>query len=129
MPYYEGHEHAYKKLEAEGASCWDRTAYEQFCLRPFLEAALARLMFGSAKPSALELGCGTGPAACFLAERGFEVEGVDISETAVRLAAAQALSRGLSARFSKADVCHLEGAAAYDLILDGHCLHCIVHDA
>lgn len=129
MPYYEGHDYAYQKLEADGASCWDRVEYEKFCTRPFLEAALTKISFDAARPKALELGCGTGPATCFLAARGFEAEGIDISETAVRMAAAQAKARCLDARFRVGDVCFLEGVPEYDLILDGHCLHCIVHDA
>ncbi|MBE7465152.1 MAG: methyltransferase domain-containing protein [Planctomycetes bacterium] len=128
MTYYHGHEDAYRKLEADGASCWDRAEFDRFCLRSFLEHALERLDFGPPPWRALELGCGTGPAACFLAQRGFEVEGVDISPTAVRMAQDHARRLGLNARFSVADVLSLEGADRYDLILDGHCLHCIVFD-
>ena len=39
VKYYAGHESTYRSLEAEGASCWDRTAYDAFTMRPFLELA------------------------------------------------------------------------------------------
>src|SRR3954452_3067862 len=47
---------------------------------------------------ALDLGCGEGADAWWLAERGWSVVAVDISETALRRATAEADARGLSDR-------------------------------
>lgn len=128
MKYYEGHEGAYRKLEAEGHACWDKTAFDAFCMRPFLEAALKRLGPPAASHRSLEIGCGTGPITCLLAERGYDALGVDISATAVRMAAKHAAARKLKAEFKVQDVLKMEGEALFDLIVDGHCLHCIVFD-
>jgi SAM-dependent methyltransferase len=126
--YYFGHEQVYRRLEAEGHVAWDKRAYDDFCMRPFLEHALARLALPPGS-SALEIGCGTGPISCLLAARGFDVLGLDVSETAVRMASRHASERGLSAEFRVQDVVELTGERSYDLIVDGHCLHCIVFDA
>lgn len=54
--------------------------------------------------------------------RGFEVTGVDISPTAIAWANERAL---VGAQFMVGDVtAGIEGE--YDLIIDGHCLHCII---
>jgi SAM-dependent methyltransferase len=47
---------------------------------------------------ALDLGCGEGADACWLAERGWTVVAVDISDTALQRAAAEADARGLTDR-------------------------------
>ena len=47
---------------------------------------------------ALDLGCGEGADACWLAERGWTVVAVDISDTALQRAAAEADTRGLGDR-------------------------------
>jgi SAM-dependent methyltransferase len=47
---------------------------------------------------ALDLGCGEGADAVWLAERGWDVIAVDISETALGRAAKEAMSRGVAAR-------------------------------
>ena len=57
-----------------------------------------------------------------LADRGFEVTGIDISPAAVAWANDRA---GAFARFIVGDaVVALPGV--YDFVLDGHCLHCII---
>ena len=78
---------------------------------------------------ALEVGCGTGPVCCFLAERGFRVEGVDVSQTAIAMARSEAARRGLDIRYRVADICRGSvGRQSCDLVVDGHCLHCLVRD-
>ena len=95
-------------------------------MRPFVEMALSEASF-SFPSAALEIGCGTGPLSCFLATQGFRVDGVDISATAIAIAEEETRVRGLSIRYRVADVCHDSlGIDEYDLIVDGHCLHCIV---
>ena len=132
--YYEAHEIAYLKAEQQGFSSWDEAqkqskTFETFAMKDFVIAALRKSKFESAKPSALEVGCGTGPLCCFLCNRGFRVDGVDISETAIRMAKKNAGKRGFEIHYRVADVCNDSlGTGRYDLIIDGHCLHCIVKD-
>jgi SAM-dependent methyltransferase len=78
----------------------------------------------------LEYGCGTGLAACFLAERGYDVHGIDLVPDAIEIAQQQASERKLNIRFEVADICQWEGEAEqYDVVLDSFCLQSIVLDA
>jgi SAM-dependent methyltransferase len=70
----------------------------------------------------LELGCGAGNVAGWFVERGCEFTGVDISPTAVAWAMERAIP---GARFVVADLT-VGIAGEYDLVIDGHCLHCII---
>src|SRR6202789_1002368 len=59
---------------------------------------------GRVKPSpALEIGAGTGTNAIWMAERGFDVLGVDISPLAVERAHAKMEGRALRCRFAAWD--------------------------
>jgi 2-polyprenyl-3-methyl-5-hydroxy-6-metoxy-1,4-benzoquinol methylase len=128
---YTGHEACYRDLRKSGCNSWDQyhkvsPSFEQFYMRSFVEMALSEASF-SFPSSALEIGCGTGPLSCFLATQGFQVDGVDISATAIAIAEEESRARGLNIRYRVADVCHDSlGVLEYDLIVDGHCLHCIV---
>jgi SAM-dependent methyltransferase len=57
----------------------------------------------------LDVGCGTGENALFLAARGFEVVGVDAVPAAVAAARGKAGARGLEAEFLVHDALALEG--------------------
>lgn len=52
----------------------------------------------------IELGCGAGNYAVYLASRGFEVTGVDISKTAIEIARRNALEKQVNCDFVVADV-------------------------
>lgn len=123
------HDDAYRALVDEGAVCWDRTDFDAFTLRPFLERALPLLLRGGVGVRrALDVGCGTGPVACFLAARGFDVVGVDVSPTAVAQARQRAAERALAAVFVACDVADFADPDGFDVIVDSHCLHCVVYD-
>ena len=75
---------------------------------------------------ALDLGCGTGTNAVTMAQRGWQVVGVDFSPLA--LARARRRARGLSPapQFLLGDVTRLEGIAGpFDLALDIGCYHAL----
>ena len=134
MKYYiEEHELGYLRIKAEGKLAWNEIHGEpgfDFSLRPFLEEVLPKLEFPTPGPMALEIGCGTGPGACFLAERGFRVSGIDIDPLAIEMAEEFAAERKLSIRYQVQDACNLPaGGDEYDLIVDSYCLQCIVTDA
>lgn len=74
----------------------------------------------------LELGCGPGRNALFLAGLGFEVDAVDLSPAAVAWAQERAERDGVSGvRFRCADVFSAEAALTgpYDLVYDSGCFH------
>ncbi|MBS0198467.1 MAG: class I SAM-dependent methyltransferase [Planctomycetes bacterium] len=131
---YQADDRVFQKLRAAGKTSWDEQAdphatFDRFVMRPFLEESLAALTKPLHGLSALEIGCGSGPIACFLAAHGLEVRGIDVAPTALEMARQHAAARGLTVRFDAADICLLpEQPDRYDLIIDGHCLHCIVQD-
>jgi SAM-dependent methyltransferase len=112
-----------KAVDYAGAS------FENFDLRPFLELMLPGLTFPTARPRVLEYGTGTGPGACYLAARGFQVDAIDLSPTAIELARKFAAERKLDIRYEVADICRLNGRSqVYDLAIDNFCMHCLVTD-
>ncbi len=79
----------------------------------FLVAELAELPPGRA----LDLACGEGRNAVWLAERGWEVTGVDFSEVGLAKAAELARRRGVEVEWIAADLLDYEPPAALDLVL------------
>ena len=72
---------------------------------------------GLAPGRALDLACGEGRNAVWLAERGWEVTGVDFSDVALAKAAELAASRGVEVEWVVADVLEYEPEPhAYDLV-------------
>jgi SAM-dependent methyltransferase len=140
-PYYwDEHERAYRRIVREGKTAWEDlhggAGFDAFAHRPFLERVLPTLPLAAdpARSRALEVGCGAGPGACFLAARGYRVDGLDLIPAAIALARRFAADRGLEVRYTVADVCTLGPLPAgqappYDLVVDGYCLQSIVTDA
>ncbi|MBB2940388.1 ubiquinone/menaquinone biosynthesis C-methylase UbiE [Actinoplanes lutulentus] len=78
-------------------------------------------------PRALDLGCGTGDLAISLAQRGFEVTGIDISPTAIERARAKAAALHLDITFAVQDATNLDTSAKrFDSIFDSGLLHNLV---
>ena len=132
--YIEEHESGYRKIKAEGKTTWDElhepSSFDDFSMRPILERTLPLLNFSVSQPRTLEYGCGTGPGACFLAARGFQVDGIDISPIAIEMAKQFAAQRHLEINYTVSDVCQLPLIdSIYDLIVDSFCLQCIVTDS
>ena len=140
MHYYQAeHESAYRQIDELGYTQWNdlfdeesRWTYDHFQNRAFLERVMSRLDLPAASATRVfEYGCGTGPAACFLAARGFQVDAIDLIPEAIAIARRMARERGLRVDFSVADVCALASEPAtgrYDLVLDSYCLQSIVTD-
>jgi SAM-dependent methyltransferase len=78
----------------------------------FLEAEVVDLSPGSA----LDVACGEGRNAVWLAERGWSVVGVDFSPVALGKAAGLAEARGVTVDWVKADLGTWEPPASYDLV-------------
>lgn len=68
---------------------------------------------------AIDLGCGTGANAIFLAQNGFKVTGVDFSETAIEKARRKAEAAGMQIDFVVDDLTNLRRVSGkYDFLLD-----------
>ena len=85
----------------------------------FLTEILSSASWQIAPGRALDVAAGRGRNACFLAEKGFSVDAMDISEIALQEARKTAEAKGLAINFIQAE---LEQAAlptdAYDLIIN-----------
>lgn len=135
MTHYYEREHfdAYARIRAEGLDQWgdlhvDLDGFHDFPNRSFLARTLPELTRGDVS-RVLEYGCGTGPAACYLAERGYEVHGIDLVPDAIEIARRRAAERGLNIRFDVEDICLWDDVPEqYDVVLDSFCLQSIVLD-
>lgn len=80
---------------------------------------------GTVRPGrAFEIGCGTGTNALWLAARGFDVLGVDISPRAVARAQAKADAAGVRVRFAVLDILSADiEQASFDFVFDRGVLH------
>jgi cyclopropane fatty-acyl-phospholipid synthase-like methyltransferase len=104
-----------------GFTPWDRDGEPAPWLRGFLDSPDA-----PKSGRALDLGCGLGSNALFLAEHGFRVTGVDAVSRALRVARKRAADRHLTLDFVKGDVTRLQAlstGAPFDLLLDLGCFH------
>ncbi len=135
--YYAEHENAYRRIRQAGHTQWndlfdEHGDFEHFQNRPFLERVLPQLELPPpAETEALEYGCGTGPAACFLAARGYRVHAIDLIPEAIMIARRLAEERGVEVEFGVQDVCTLAAESPerrYHLVLDSFCLQSIVTD-
>ena len=81
---------------------------------PYLERETAHLTPGTA----LDAGCGTGTEALWLAERGWQVTGADISRSALDQAASRAAALGLDGVLDwiEADLVHWQPERRFDLV-------------
>jgi 2-polyprenyl-3-methyl-5-hydroxy-6-metoxy-1,4-benzoquinol methylase len=86
-----------------------------------LRQALDRLGLWSG--DALDLGTGPGTQAMQLAQRGFAVTAVDISEAAIRLAREKAEAQGLTVTWQQDDILSTRLTGLFDLIFDRGCFH------
>ncbi|MFE9327762.1 class I SAM-dependent methyltransferase [Nocardia sp. NPDC052278] len=87
--------------------------------------AIVRLGAGGGFAGAvLDAGCGSGENALYVAALGFSVLGVDVAETALATARAQAVERGLDVEFVAADALQLERLGRkFETVLDCGLFH------
>jgi ubiquinone/menaquinone biosynthesis C-methylase UbiE len=123
---YAGHERAYQRFKAEGKVGWNtRISHAAF------QTAFEGEFQTTSVPKSgklLELGCGAGEYSLWLAEKGYEVSGVDIAPTAIAWAQERAQERRLQIDFRVGNVLDLQdySDSVFDVVLDGHCFHCII---
>jgi SAM-dependent methyltransferase len=93
--------------------------------RPSVELAMV-LDSGAIQPCrAIELGCGTGTNAVYLAQRGFAVTAIDLASRAIEQAQQRARRQGVAVDYLIDDVCDLQAALdPFDFVFDRGCYHC-----
>lgn len=80
--------------------------------------------YGIEPGKALEVGCGTGTNAIWLARRGFDVTGMDLSSVAIERAEAKAAEAGVDVRFVAGDfLSDPVPGGPYDFVYDRGALH------
>jgi SAM-dependent methyltransferase len=90
------------------------------------DALVELVQSGKVRPcKTIDLGCGTGNYAIYLAGQGFEVTGVDSSPTAIKIATENAQRHGVRCRFIVADLLGdlLEIKETFDFGYDWEFLH------
>ncbi|MFF4542074.1 class I SAM-dependent methyltransferase [Streptomyces aureus] len=116
----------------DGKDFWDRFYADRSRPVPFFvskpdENLAAHLDRGLIAPGrALDLGCGAGRNALYLASRGFQVDAVDLSPVAITWGKDRAQESGLDVRFLCGDAFTLPAAelsGPYDLVVDSGCFH------
>jgi SAM-dependent methyltransferase len=121
------------KMNKKGGRPRDRASWEQCYVEGILpwdsetpDLHLRRAIEEhNVKPGkALEIGCGTGTNSIWLAKHGFEVTGLDISQTAIVKAEAKAAAAGVKCHFLEGDflVDQVPGAP-FVFVFDRGCLH------
>jgi 2-polyprenyl-3-methyl-5-hydroxy-6-metoxy-1,4-benzoquinol methylase len=90
--------------------------------RVLVETA-ARLRTGKV----LDVGCGAGTNAIYLAKQGFRVKAIDLAPHAIKLAKQRASDEGVDIDFRVGDALELNENEAYDFIVDRGCFHHMSH--
>jgi SAM-dependent methyltransferase len=117
---------AYRILYAVGFTPWEQMAHPQIAGQ--YADLFAREEEGRDPPygRALDLGCGSGIWAVALAQRGWQVTGVDFVPKALRRARERAERADVEVEFLEGDVTKLGAArvgSGFQLILDFGCFH------
>jgi SAM-dependent methyltransferase len=116
----------------DGAEYWERFYADRSRPVPFFaekpdESLVGYLDQGLIRPGrVLDLGCGPGRNARFLAARGFTVDAVDLSPAGIAWAEEQARAAGVDVRFVCGDAFQLVGTeltGPYELVVDSGCFH------
>ena len=126
--YFGIHEQRYRKLKETGAPGWGGYENERAVQKKLsvIDDIPQRESINSLG-KLLELGCGDGSISLSLAQRGFDVCGIDISPTAISWAKEKAQAQGLEAEFRTGSVVDLPYADdCFDVVIDADCSHCII---
>ncbi|WP_199245212.1 class I SAM-dependent methyltransferase [[Phormidium] sp. ETS-05] len=104
----------YRSAAAPNQLPWHRET-----IPPHLAAAVAQQTPGRV----LDIGCGTGVYATYLAELGWNVTALDFVPTALNMAQERANEKGVIINFVEADVLEWKADGKFELILDAGCFH------
>lgn len=82
----------------------------------YVDALIKKYATGDVK-TILDLGCGTGGHAVLLAQKGYDVVGVDRSDTMLAIAKEKNSRMGASAEFRKGDICAFDLDKRFDVAI------------
>ncbi len=109
--------HRWNERYLKGDLPWDTGRHDRN-----LERVIGEYGIGPCR--ALDIGCGHGSNAIWLAQHGFDVDAVDLSPKAVEQARANADEQGLSVRFHAGDILiDPPPRTDYGLVFDRGCFH------
>lgn len=105
-------------LPAVASPPWDTKAPK--------ESVIAWQQAGLVHGEVLDIGCGLGDNAIYLAQHGFTVTGLDISPTALITAERRSVDAHVNVRFAASDATVLDGYdGKFDTVIDSGCYHCL----
>lgn len=117
------HHHHQSHGELEGVAFWEQHyGQSERVWSGNVNQVVEQLVAPLAPGSALDIGCGEGGDVLWLASRGWQATGVDISPTAIRRATQEARKHGLDeqqARFLAADLAEWDTVQKFDLVTLG----------
>lgn len=121
------HDEKYKAARAAGLPGWGGEARTSR-LSQMVEDRYFAFEGAPRSGKLLELGCGAGNLSIALAEKGFDVHGIDFSVSAIDWAKENARQSGKTIEFKVADATDLSSFAdqSFDIVYDGNCFHCII---
>jgi 2-polyprenyl-3-methyl-5-hydroxy-6-metoxy-1,4-benzoquinol methylase len=111
------YEYLYNSADQASQLSWHREEI------PIFLEKIAALLDG--KGNALDIGCGTGIFAVFMAQKGLSVTALDFVSRALDFAGRRADKSGVNINFIQADIMEWKSSEKFDLVLDSGCLHSI----
>ena len=123
---YYAHDAEYRRRKQKGFSGWGTSDDHEEMLAEC--GAFLQKPYVPQSGRFLEAGCGAGEMTLFFAKKGYESFGLDISDFAIDWAKENAAERDITAEFAAGDLTKKLPWPDdhFDIILDGHCLHCII---
>lgn len=118
---YFDHEPVYRRIRDDGGTGWGAGLLIAF--RKFLKSG-----YCPEPGRALDLGCGGGELAILLAQLGWDVTGIEFSETALEMAWSNAEKAGVRVEFIRGDVTKPipVDSGAFTLVTDNAVRHCLI---
>lgn len=112
-----------RKFYRNAAGHPERLPWHQDAPPAILAAAVAAR---NGRGRALDVGCGAGVFAVWLAEQGMEVTGLDLFPEAIAMAESRARERSVQVELVTGDLFAYEPGPVFDLVFDSGCLHALV---
>ncbi|RKZ52402.1 MAG: class I SAM-dependent methyltransferase [Candidatus Parabeggiatoa sp. nov. 3] len=105
----------YETLFTDYAKTYDQEAFTQGTVQEvdFIEQEIG----DNTSKRILDIGCGTGRHAIELAKRGYQVTGIDLSESQLKRAQQKAKNENVHIDFQQADARHLDFSNEFDLVI------------
>jgi len=116
----QGQKEIFEKIYEKPGAVWTRTEPQQ----ELIELVKSRKI----KPGkVIDIGCGEGFLSIYLASKGFDVLGIDLSERAIQYAKENAANRGVNVRFVAMDIADLSKLKEkFDFALEWGVMHHIM---